>query len=263
MNSDLRCPSCGGSRVEVKPDLEYSELLETGFYDSFGSKDFGCCECGEGHNVRSGRFMAQCLFRMWDESLFSVVSGCPNTVASWPCLVEYCDNHYEIGFVAAREEVVEYRYKNNRDKVAFCVDREELDMKQKEEDRRDLEHRNLDQLFGVPGSYECRVCGRGLSDGRKTYCGSFCRKQAYEFQENFVWDSVRGSVLERDNYECQDCGCTENLEVDHIQAVSKGGHFHDPANLVSRCRECHKEKSRKMDDYSGSRVEESLEVFVK
>jgi len=52
--------------------------------------------------------------------------------------------------------------------------------------------------------------------------------------------SLRESVLERDNHECQRCGTTENLEAHHIVPVSHGG-SDEKDNLAILCQDCHKE----------------------
>jgi len=52
---------------------------------------------------------------------------------------------------------------------------------------------------------------------------------------------LRAEVLERDNYECQDCASGDYLQIDHIHPVSKGG----PTvleNLQVLCRVCNARK---------------------
>lgn len=53
------------------------------------------------------------------------------------------------------------------------------------------------------------------------------------------WDARRKEVLERDSYECQECGATDTtLQVHHLTPISEGG-SHDTANLTTVCRSCH------------------------
>jgi hypothetical protein len=52
-------------------------------------------------------------------------------------------------------------------------------------------------------------------------------------------DSLRQSILARDDYSCLHCGARGvELQVHHITLESKGGK-HEPANLMSLCRLCH------------------------
>jgi hypothetical protein len=55
------------------------------------------------------------------------------------------------------------------------------------------------------------------------------------------WDRRRKKILERDGHECQKCGSTSNLEVDHIVPISQGG-GHGSDNLQTLCHDCHAQK---------------------
>ena len=53
------------------------------------------------------------------------------------------------------------------------------------------------------------------------------------------WEDRRKRVLERDDYECQECGATDTtLQVHHITPISEGG-SHSLDNLKTICRSCH------------------------
>jgi len=53
------------------------------------------------------------------------------------------------------------------------------------------------------------------------------------------WDERRKQVLERDGYECQDCGATDKpLHVHHVTPISEGGN-HNLSNLEALCESCH------------------------
>ena len=51
-------------------------------------------------------------------------------------------------------------------------------------------------------------------------------------------------VFARDGYKCLACGSDEELSVDHIQPVSKGG-TNDMENLQTLCRPCNSRKGAK------------------
>ena len=59
------------------------------------------------------------------------------------------------------------------------------------------------------------------------------------------WDSLRATVaplvFERDEYTCVYCGCAENLTVDHILPLSRGGDS-EIDNLATACRKCNSSK---------------------
>ena len=54
---------------------------------------------------------------------------------------------------------------------------------------------------------------------------------------------VRERILEQCHYKCVYCGATENLEVDHIIPLSKGGR-HDEDNFQILCKSCNLKKGR-------------------
>lgn len=62
------------------------------------------------------------------------------------------------------------------------------------------------------------------------------------------WSKVRDYILKRDNYTCQSCGLKNNLTVDHIIQLSRGG-TNNSENLQTLCRYCHEKKdNRKIFD---------------
>ena len=58
------------------------------------------------------------------------------------------------------------------------------------------------------------------------------------------WRRVRVEVLNRDNWQCVQCGARGSLEVDHITPVRKGGAEYDLGNLQSLCKRCHSVKTQ-------------------
>src|SRR5688572_5653585 len=73
------------------------------------------------------------------------------------------------------------------------------------------------------------------------------------------WSETRARILIRDLYRCRYGypGCTgEATEVDHVHPRQWGGSWWDPANLLSTCHSCHREKERRQ------RNGEALGVFL-
>jgi len=52
---------------------------------------------------------------------------------------------------------------------------------------------------------------------------------------------VRARIFARDNYRCVECGSTENLTIDHIISVYRGGTDED-TNLQTLCNSCNARK---------------------
>jgi len=57
---------------------------------------------------------------------------------------------------------------------------------------------------------------------------------------------LKKAILERDNYTCQKCGCTDRrkLDIHHIIPRWEGG-SNDPENLITFCTKCHGEEEGK------------------
>ena len=61
--------------------------------------------------------------------------------------------------------------------------------------------------------------------------------------------SVRKYVYQRDNYQCQSCGKTEQetkLNIDHIIPLATGG-SNDMSNLQTLCSKCNQKKKHHFD----------------
>ena len=56
--------------------------------------------------------------------------------------------------------------------------------------------------------------------------------------------TLRGHVLERDRWRCQDCGAMRNLQVHHLERRSQLG-ADVAGNLITLCAACHEERHRR------------------
>ena len=73
----------------------------------------------------------------------------------------------------------------------------------------------------------------------------------------------RARILERDNYTCQHCGATEQLCIDHVLPVSRGG-TSDDDNLQALCMSCNTRKGNSLSvDDNASTVERRPDVDPK
>lgn len=64
----------------------------------------------------------------------------------------------------------------------------------------------------------------------------------------FVTKEIREEILKRDNNKCLFCGNIEELTIDHIVPISKGG-MTDSNNLQTLCRNCNSKKMQQSIDY--------------
>ena len=66
------------------------------------------------------------------------------------------------------------------------------------------------------------------------------------FKITSYWEDIRYDILQRDSYNCATCGIKgkpEDLQVDHIIPVARGGDMWREDNLQVLCISCHKDKN--------------------
>ena len=65
--------------------------------------------------------------------------------------------------------------------------------------------------------------------------------------------TLKKQILKRDDYRCRFCGLKggEELTIDHVIPVSRGGHPYKKANLVSACLKCNQRKANMTPEESG------------
>ena len=64
----------------------------------------------------------------------------------------------------------------------------------------------------------------------------------------FVSEEMREVVYNRDGYTCLSCDALDNLTVDHIVPISKGGQS-DINNLQTLCALCNSRKQQRIEDF--------------
>ena len=117
---------------------------------------------------------------------------------------------------------------------------------------------------------QCPWCGGEVNNKRRRFCCDECRQA---FANATVWNRGRDPyslrMLYRDNFICQDCGEFHafvnsngmtipiddgNLEVHHIIPVSHGG-GDEPTNLVTLCKNCHRERHKTLKERSNENAD--------
>ncbi|XP_031392694.1 uncharacterized protein LOC116204652 [Punica granatum] len=63
----------------------------------------------------------------------------------------------------------------------------------------------------------------------------------------------RKNILHRDNYTCQYCSAKENLTIDHVVPISRGGGW-KWENLVAACARCNSKKGQKTVEEANMRL---------
>lgn len=95
----------------------------------------------------------------------------------------------------------------------------------------------------------CKNCGELFSTGPglpSVFCSLYClRTQGQKLNplSRSISKELRNYILNRDGVCCRWCGSTDNLEIDHIWPVSKGGPT-IPDNLQVLCVYCNSHSKR-------------------
>lgn len=67
----------------------------------------------------------------------------------------------------------------------------------------------------------------------------------HDFLRTPYWAAVAEMVRKRDNYKCQECGSTENLNIHHKTYENHGDEIHHLEDLVCLCQKCHEKHHTK------------------
>jgi 5-methylcytosine-specific restriction endonuclease McrA len=92
----------------------------------------------------------------------------------------------------------------------------------------------------------CAVCGGPVAAGIG-YLHQRCNERPLPqaIRERRRWDGMRNKVapriLQRDGHQCRHCGSTDNLTVDHVAPIARGG-SHEDDNLQTLCGSCNSRK---------------------
>lgn len=86
----------------------------------------------------------------------------------------------------------------------------------------------------------------GYSDKHRMYQRLNCRYRSIAKKcENTLTEKEWFEILEQANYKCKRCGSSDDLTMDHVIPISKGG-LHTKSNIDVLCRKCNSSKGAKI-----------------
>ena len=113
---------------------------------------------------------------------------------------------------------------------------------------------------------ECDNCGKcfvetdyKVEHNEHNFCSSECSRDYFRGENHYnwkggrnkyrgeYWNEVRKEILNRDNFECQNCGVEENLQVHHkipFDEFESSEEANELSNLVTLCLSCHMKAER-------------------
>lgn len=77
------------------------------------------------------------------------------------------------------------------------------------------------------------------------------RGKSEGWSSRYVSKEIRAAIFDRDKHQCVHCQETQNLELDHIIPISRGGSG-VPENLQVLCRSCNRRKRNKKPSEHGA-----------
>ncbi|EBR5151916.1 HNH endonuclease [Salmonella enterica] len=105
-----------------------------------------------------------------------------------------------------------------------------------------LNEEEVYKLARVSGIAICDRCAKKVSDSYdEWHSGGRAAFPKPKFARKKISAPVILKIFKRDGYRCRVCGTNEDLTIDHIQPVSKGGTSEDE-NLQTLCRSCNSRK---------------------
>jgi 5-methylcytosine-specific restriction endonuclease McrA len=86
----------------------------------------------------------------------------------------------------------------------------------------------------------------GYSDKRRMYQRLNCRYRRLAAKcESPLTQKEWMDILDAADYKCSECSSTEDLTMDHLIPISKGG-LHTKSNIGVKCRKCNSVKGSKI-----------------
>lgn len=246
-NHELRnCVICG-KQIEKKKNCNWNKYAKTRYCSraccTEGRKKrmvLECCHCGKKvertQGQIKGRIFCSVACRKKESRPDVICAGCGKTFQRVPThnAKKYCS--WEC-FKASRWQVVKCSecgkdFLKRVSEIKKCVK-----MKSQNLCSRSCRNAYTSKLLGGDGTW---VVG-GKHGGAKTYGPG--------------WKEAKMFTLQRDKYECQQCGATQNLEVHHWEPYNISFN-NSPDNLVTLCKQCHVDKH---EEYRREGFYENLE----
>ncbi|WP_376698847.1 HNH endonuclease [Serratia marcescens] len=105
-----------------------------------------------------------------------------------------------------------------------------------------IDEEEMLKLVYPSGVHVCDHCARKVWESYESWHGGSAVGSAKRKpKRQRVTDSVRLRIFKRDGFCCKHCNTSEDLTIDHIHPVSKGGSSADE-NLQTLCMSCNRSK---------------------
>lgn len=183
------------------------------------------------------------------------------------CICDFCGDEFEIPKNGAYNGDYcsnDCTAKDSRDRVEtkceYCGD--QFEVKQSTYERGEAQHCSVEcRVMNNSVARECEYCGDSfrirksrVENGRGRFCSSKChyawkRSDDPNIRQTSAYEEWRGDVLERDGYECQDCGSGDDLHTHHIISVSENSDKAlDRDNGITVCVDCHVKRHEEQNE---------------
>lgn len=114
------------------------------------------------------------------------------------------------------------------------------------ENCREYYYKNRDKELQRKKKYFQRYKESGYSDKRRLYQRVNCRYRRLSAKcENPLTVEEWMDILKKSGFKCSVCGSSNDLTMDHLIPISKGG-LHTKSNIGVKCRKCNSSKGSKI-----------------
>lgn len=151
------------------------------------------------------------------------------------CANEYAKKYYEKNIDKVKNYYKSYR-KNNQ---------ERLKKAHKEWHKENSEKaKNYAKEYREYNKEKCNNMTKNWRKNNKLKFSNLVHKRNEKLQQNGIFQIIKKDLVKLQRSNCFYCGSIENLSLDHIYPISKGGR-HSIGNLVMACKSCNSSKNNK------------------
>jgi hypothetical protein len=118
-----------------------------------------------------------------------------------------------------------------------------LSRKEKKHVVKVLSGRLIHDVDALPDEIQLKIKDEalGVNPDRAKRVRKYKPRNLCKYKLELEFRKIRGNILERDDYTCQNCGARRYLHVHHKKPLSEGGD-NSNSNLITLCKDCHKKE---------------------